>query len=120
MTFEVPLVSDKISILALSERYPTYYDLCLAEANKKTCCYSATGTFPGITHSGDNNSGNDLLQYVKINEKKLDDKEKCVFISGFRSTKITRFLGTNPALLVANHADKVDAPRYLLMSQYEC
>jgi hypothetical protein len=92
----------------VSERYPTYYDFCLADADRNTCCYSANNTFKGISHSGDNCSGNDLLQYVKIDKASFSaTKEYCVFISGFRSTKITRFLGTNPALLVANHNDKV-------------
>ena len=30
-----------------------------------------------------------------------------MFISGYQSTRITRFLGTHPALLVANHVEKV-------------
>jgi hypothetical protein len=47
------------------------------------------------------------LDYVKINKDTLTDQEICVFISGYQSTRITRFLGTNPALLVADHVDKV-------------
>jgi hypothetical protein len=31
-----------------------------------------------------------------------------VFISGYQSTHITRFLGTHPALLVADHVEKVN------------
>lgn len=107
LTFKIPIKSNRISIFAVSERIPTYYDFCIANAESSSCCYSAVDTFKGITHSGDVCTRNDLLQYVKINETSLDETEYCVFISGFQSTKITRFLGTNPALLVANYEDKV-------------
>ncbi|OQE06252.1 hypothetical protein PENVUL_c019G02291 [Penicillium vulpinum] len=106
-TFEIPIVSGQIMLLAISERKPTYYDFCLADESYNTCCYNTRSTFPGIKHSGDNNSGYDLLQYVKINKNTLTEKEICVFISGFHLTPITRFLGTSPALLVADHVDKV-------------
>jgi hypothetical protein len=100
-------VSDQITILAVSERTPTYYDFCFADASCNSCCWVARNTFPGITHSGDLLYQNDLLDYVKINKDTLTEKEICVFISGFQSTLITRFLGTNPALLVADHVEKV-------------
>jgi hypothetical protein len=48
---------------------------------------------------------------VKIDKESLTDKEICVFISGYQSTHITRFLGTDPALLVADHVDKVTSPK---------
>lgn len=86
---------------------PTYYDFCFADAEFNACCWLARDTFPGITHSGDLLNGKDLLDYVKINKEMLTEKEICVFISGFQITRITRFLGTHPALLVANHVDKV-------------
>lgn len=106
-TFKIPIVSDQITILAVSERTPTYYDFCFADALCNACCWLARVTFPGITHSGDILNGQDLLDYVKINKHTLTEKEICVFISGYQSTLITRFLGTNPALLVADHVDKV-------------
>ncbi|OXN09480.1 hypothetical protein V6000_004814 [Aspergillus fumigatus] len=106
-TFKVPIVSDQITILAVSERTPTYYDFCFADESCNTCCWLARNTFPGITHSGDILNGQDLLDYVTINKDTLTEKEICVFISGYRSTLITRFLGTYPALLVADHVDKV-------------
>src|ERR1700712_3298513 len=106
-TFKIPIVSDQITILAVSERTPTYYDFCFADASCNTCCWLARDTFSGITHSGDILNGQDLLDYVKINNASLTEKEICVFISGYQSTRITRFLGTNPALLVADHVDKV-------------
>lgn len=96
-----------MTIFAVSERMPTYYDFCLADARNNACCYSANDTFKGITHSGDRCSGNDLLQYVKFVTRNLSEEEYCVFISGFQSVRITRFLGTHPALLVANHEEKV-------------
>ncbi|KAH8649256.1 hypothetical protein BX600DRAFT_111958 [Xylariales sp. PMI_506] len=105
-TFTVPIVSGQITILAVSERTPTYYDFCFADASYNACCWLARTTFPGITHSGDILNGRDLLDYVKI-DNSLTDKEICVFISGYQSTQITRFLGTDPALLVANHVDKI-------------
>ncbi|KAE9364437.1 hypothetical protein N431DRAFT_563742 [Stipitochalara longipes BDJ] len=106
-TFKIPIVSDQITILAVSERTPTYYDFCFADASCNACCWVARNTFAGITHSGDLLHQNDLLDYVRINKDSLTEKEICVFISGFQSTLITRFLGTNPALLVADHVEKV-------------
>ncbi|KAJ5826555.1 hypothetical protein N7447_003318 [Penicillium robsamsonii] len=106
-TFKIPIVSGQITLLAVSERTPTYYDFCFADASSNVCCWNAEHTFPGITHSGDLYVENDLLDYVRINKDSLTEKELCVFISGFNSTPITRFLGTHPALLVADHVDKV-------------
>lgn len=94
-------------ILAVSERKPTYYDFCVADASYNACCWSAQNTFPGITHSGDITNGQDLAQYLKINRETPTEQELCVFISGYELTPITKFLGTHPALLVADHADKV-------------
>jgi hypothetical protein len=53
---------------------------------------------------------------VKINKSSLTQKEICVFISGYQSTHITRFLGTHPALLVADHVDKVSSETSLFSS----
>jgi hypothetical protein len=106
-TFKIPIVSGEITILAVSERTPTYYDFCFADASYNACCWLARNTFSGINHSGDLLNGQDLLDYVRIDKDSLTDKEICVFISGYQSTQITRFLGTNPALLVADHVDKV-------------
>lgn len=106
-TFRVPLVHNEITILAVSERTPTYYDFCFADAECNACCWLERETFPGISHSGDLLHGNDLLDYVRIKPDTLTDKDICVFISGYTKTKITRFLGTHPALLVADNVDKV-------------
>ncbi|KAL4937619.1 hypothetical protein BDV06DRAFT_70172 [Aspergillus oleicola] len=106
-TFKIPIVSDEITIFAVSERTPTYYDFCFADASCNTCCFNARNTFPGISHSGDILHGRDFLAHVKLNKESLTEKEICVFISGYQKTLITRFLGTNPALLVADHVDKV-------------
>lgn len=113
-------VHGRPTILAVSERNPTYYDLCLADpSNNRTSCYSARNTFQGVVHSGDINHGSDLLHTIKIYSGAEDQRvaaaaarhgnesELCVFISGFQYTKITRFLGTHPALLVADHEAKV-------------
>lgn len=113
-TFKIPIVSGEITILAVSERTPTYYDFCFADASCNACCWLARNTFPGITHSGDILNGQDLLDYVKINKDTLTEKEICVFISGYQYTHITRFLGTDPALLVADHVDKVSLTIFLL------
>ncbi|KAM0544194.1 hypothetical protein ACHAPJ_011945 [Fusarium lateritium] len=106
-TFKVPIVSGEITILAVSERTPTYYDFCFADAECNACCWLERDTFSGISHSGDILNGNDLLDYVKIYKERLTEKPICVFISGYQKTRITRFLGTNPALLVADHVDKI-------------
>ncbi|KAH8881092.1 hypothetical protein GQ53DRAFT_668385 [Thozetella sp. PMI_491] len=107
-TFRVPIVRNQITILAVSERTPTYYDFCFADASCNACCwiYDARTTFSGITHSGDILNGNDLLDYVRI-DNSLTKKEICVFISGYRITQISRFLGTHPALMVADHVEKI-------------
>ncbi|KAL4967197.1 uncharacterized protein BDV14DRAFT_170184 [Aspergillus stella-maris] len=106
-TFKIPIVSGQITIFAVSERTPTYYDLCFADASYNTCCFNATYTFKGINHSGDITTGQDFLAHVTLDQEKLTDKKICVFISGYEYTRITRFLGTHPALLVADHVDKV-------------
>ncbi|KAK6205725.1 hypothetical protein LQW54_008305 [Pestalotiopsis sp. IQ-011] len=106
-TFQIPIVSGQITILAVSELTPTYYDFCFAGASCNACCWLARNTFPGITHSGDVINGRDLLDYVRIDKDRLTDKEICIFISGYQSTQITRFQGTYPALLVADHVDKL-------------
>ncbi|KAL2704854.1 hypothetical protein AAEP93_000104 [Penicillium crustosum] len=106
-TFKVPIVSDEIIILAVSERTPTYYDFCVADASYNACCWIAKHTFPGITHSGDITNGQDLAQYLKLKRETATEEELCVFISGYELTPITKFLGTHPALLVADHVDKV-------------
>ncbi|KAH6961951.1 hypothetical protein BKA56DRAFT_498721 [Ilyonectria sp. MPI-CAGE-AT-0026] len=106
-TFKIPIVSDQITILAVSERTPTYYDFCFADAVCNACCWLARNTFSGITHSGDLLNHQDLLDYVRINKELFTEREICVFISGYQKTQITRFLGTDPALMVADHVDKI-------------
>ncbi|KAL4955377.1 hypothetical protein BDW69DRAFT_160767 [Aspergillus filifer] len=106
-TFKIPIVSGQITIFAVSERTPTYYDLCFADASYNTCCYNARHTFKGINHSGDINNGRDFLAHVKLDHERLTENKICVFISGYEYTRITRFLGTHPALLVADHVDKM-------------
>ncbi|OAA74492.1 hypothetical protein LEL_08073 [Akanthomyces lecanii RCEF 1005] len=105
-TFKVPISSGNITILAVSTLEPTYWDFCFADAQCNTCCWIARDTFTGIGHSGDIIQDRDLLDYVKIDEATLTDKEIGIFISGYRTTAITRFLGTYPALLVADHVEK--------------
>jgi hypothetical protein len=105
-TFKIPIASSKISILAVSERYPTYYDLCFGDEKRKTSCWCSTTTIAGMTHSGDKTTGNDLLQYATLDGNTMTEEPICVFISGFRRTQITRFLGTHPALMVADHDEK--------------
>lgn len=114
-TFKIPIVSGQITILAVSERTPTYYDFCFADADCNACCWLARHTFPGITHSGDILNGQDLLDYVRIDKSTLTEKEICVFISGYQVTRLTRFLGTSPALLVADHEDKVCLELFLTL-----
>ncbi|KAF5608271.1 uncharacterized protein FSUBG_4807 [Fusarium subglutinans] len=106
-TFKIPIVSGQITILAVSERTPTYYDFCFADNDCNTCCWLERTTFSGIKHSGDILYGQDLLDYVRIDNHTLTEKPICVFISGYTKTRITRFLGTNPALMVADHVDKI-------------
>ncbi|KAK4212030.1 hypothetical protein QBC37DRAFT_425840 [Rhypophila decipiens] len=106
-TFRIPIVSGEIAMLAVSVRDPTYYDFCFADKDCNACCWLARDTFPGITHSGDILNGQDLLDYIRIDGRKLTQKEICFFISGYQKTKITRFLGTHPAVLLADHVDKI-------------
>ncbi|KAF8854905.1 hypothetical protein BDZ45DRAFT_656052 [Acephala macrosclerotiorum] len=105
-TFKVPIESGKIAVLAVSERHPTYYDLCVADAACKTACYSATTSFIGMVHSGDIKQGKDLLHHIKIDERLESEKEFAVFVSGFRCTKLTRFRDRNPVVMIVNHAEK--------------
>ncbi|CAG1991636.1 unnamed protein product [Fusarium graminearum] len=105
-TFKIPISDNKISILAVSERYPTYYDLCFADEKGSTSCWICSEIIPGLKHSGDRVNGNDVLHYATLDKDKLTEEPICVFISGFRGTQITRFLGTHPALMVADHEKK--------------
>ncbi|KAM0281264.1 hypothetical protein ACHAO9_010792 [Fusarium lateritium] len=106
-TFKIPVVSGNITILAVSELTPTYYDFCFSDEDCNSCCWLARDTFSGITHSGDLINNKDLLDYVRLDAEKLTHKPIGVFISGYQKTQITRFLGTNPALMVADHVDKI-------------
>ncbi|KAJ1326191.1 hypothetical protein MN608_07636 [Microdochium nivale] len=110
-TFSVPVVTgrDNMTILVVSERKPTYYDLCLADSAGNTSCYSARTTFHGFAHSGDIGHDSTLLHHIKLHDHDMDSAAEplCVFISGFQYTRITAFLGTHPALLVADHAAKM-------------
>ncbi|KAF5025516.1 hypothetical protein F66182_2421 [Fusarium sp. NRRL 66182] len=106
-TFKVSIEAKKISLLVVSELTPTYYDFCLADQEYNACCWNAQRSISGIRHSGDVSHGPNLLQYVTLDKASLTTKPVCVFISGYDKTRITRFLGTDPALLVANHADKI-------------
>lgn len=106
-TFEVPLVNDSITIFAVSKRAPTYYDLCIADSGHKTSCYSATTTFPGLIHSGDNNNGSFLLQHIKVNTATLQETEYVIFVSGYSHNLLTKYKAENPLVLVAHHRDKV-------------
>ncbi|KAH8592190.1 hypothetical protein B0O99DRAFT_663354 [Bisporella sp. PMI_857] len=103
--FKIPLVNGKIHIFAVSQRTPTYYDLCIGDSGNKTSCYNATNTFAGIHHSGDINSGNNLLQYLKIRDN-LDDTPRTVFVSGYSYTALSRYRDYNPLVLVADHQTK--------------
>ncbi|KAF5618652.1 hypothetical protein F52700_12172 [Fusarium sp. NRRL 52700] len=106
-TFKIPIVSGQITILAVSERTPTYYDFCFADEDCNTCCWLERTTFSGIKHSGDLLNNQDLLDYVRIDNDTLTEKPICVFISGYTKTRITRFLGSHPALMVADNVDKI-------------
>ncbi len=106
-TLKVPVDPTKIAILAVSERYPTYYDLCVADAACNTTCYSATRSFAGMDHSGDINDRSDLLHHIKIDHRVESGKEFAVFVSGYSHTRLTKFQERNPVVMVANHAEKV-------------
>lgn len=106
-TFRVPLVKNKISILAVSIREPTYWDFCFADAEGNATCWLAQDTIKGMRHSGDILNGKDLLDYVTMDPDALTDKDICVFISGYQITHISRFLGTHPALMVVDQVQKV-------------
>lgn len=87
-TFKVPIDSDKIAILAVSEMHPTYYDLCVADATCKTTCYGATATFTGMRHSNDITHDSYLLHCIKLDKERLQaGKEFAIFVSGFQYTK---------------------------------
>jgi hypothetical protein len=96
-TFKVPIVSGEIAILAVSELTPTYYDFCIADKDCNVCCWLARDTFPGVTHSGDLIHQGDLLDYIKIDAGRLTERELAVFISGYQTTRLTRY-ATSPGI----------------------
>jgi hypothetical protein len=83
-TFKVPIEADKIAILAVSECYPTYYDLCVADAECHITCYNAPTSFTGMTHSSDINKDDNLLQHIKVNQQLDSGKDFAVLVSGYR------------------------------------
>ena len=106
-TFKVPLVSGEITIFAVSEMIPTFYDLCIADSNYKTICYAARSQFPGLTHSGDVNTGQLLLHHITATSVTLQEEEYVVFVSGYQNTRLTEYKAKNPLVLIANHTEKV-------------
>ena len=100
-------MKNEIALLAVSERTPTYFDFCMGDKLSNTCCWAARNTFPGITHSGDILHGNDLLDYIRVNEDLSSENDIAIVISGFQYTCLTRFQGSNPVVMVANHEEKV-------------
>ncbi|TVY44956.1 hypothetical protein LOCC1_G004792 [Lachnellula occidentalis] len=106
-TFKIPIVSGRIAIFVVSELTPTYYDFCIADAGRNVCCWLSRDTFAGVRHSGDCVVKRDFLAYITIDAEKLTDKELAIFISGYMGTRLTRFLGSNPAVLIANNVDKL-------------
>ena len=105
-TFEIPIIDDEIHIFAVSQRTPSYYDLCIADSEQNTSCYSATNTFKGLAHSGDINKGNILLQHIKISSS-LDETARTVFVSGYKYNKLKNYKAYNPVVLIVNHKTKV-------------
>lgn len=85
-TFEIPILDGEIHIFAVSERTPSYYDLCIADAEQKTSCFQSKNTFKGLTHSGDVNMGRMLLQHIKVSSD-LDETARAVFVSGYQYNK---------------------------------
>lgn len=105
-TFKVPIHDNEIHIFAVSQRTPSYYDLCLGTAQSQTACWCARSTFAGITHSGDNNSGNTLLQHMRFVAGAMDELPRTVFVSGYDYNKLRNYKAYNPLVLVANHKAK--------------
>lgn len=87
----------------------------MADVECNTCCWAYRETFPGIKHSGDIIHNNDLLDFIKISEELSTEKDIAIVISGYQYTKLARFQGSNPVVMVANHTEKVKLqPRPLL------
>lgn len=105
-TFNVPIVDGEIHIFAVSAHQPTYYDLCVGEAECRTCCFQAPRSIPGISHSSDVLRENVLLQHMKLDGSKLDEEARAVFVSGYSYTALHKYKVHNPLVLVANHYTK--------------
>lgn len=104
-SFEVPIVDELVHIFAVSVREPSYYDLCVGDSDYNTCCYSTRHTFKGITHSGDCNASNVLLQHIKLTPA-MDETPRAVFVSGYSNHALHTYKKRNPLVLVANHSTK--------------
>lgn len=104
-SFEVPIVNGLIHIFAVSVKEPTYYDLCVGDSEARTCCFKARNTFKGMTHSGDCNAHNVLLQHIQLNAN-LDETPHAVFVSGYHNHALHQYKKRNPLVLVANHSTK--------------
>ncbi|KAJ4397883.1 hypothetical protein N0V93_002120 [Gnomoniopsis smithogilvyi] len=104
-TFHVPIIDGLIHIFAVSVRDPTYYDLCVGDSTCRCCCYEACHTFEGIEHSGDCESGNVLLEYIKL-DSALEETPRTIFVSGYHNHALHKYKKRNPMVLVANHSTK--------------
>jgi len=105
----VDLQTTKPTIFALSERKPTYYDLAIGNDHSDNLCFdhanSTNRRLKGIFHSGDLNSGNDLLHTITFDED-LQDESFAFFVSGYTLKKLSLYAPQNPAVMIADHVAK--------------
>ncbi|KAF3909038.1 hypothetical protein ABW21_db0200935 [Orbilia brochopaga] len=105
---EVPFVHDEKAIVVLSVREPTYYDFCIGNADGDMILYCGAihTNLPGMRHSGDKNTNNNLLHYVTFSDA-VNEEPFGLFVSGYSYNSLFKYKPQNPAVTIADHVAKI-------------
>ncbi|KAF3940945.1 hypothetical protein ABW19_dt0205444 [Dactylella cylindrospora] len=105
---EIPFVPGERMIVVLSVRQPTYYDFCLGNSNGDMILFSNLNhaNLPGLSHSGDNNNGTNLLHSVEMKEG-MNEQPFALFVSGYSNNSLHLYKPQNPAVTICDHVSKI-------------
>ncbi|CAF0925392.1 unnamed protein product [Didymodactylos carnosus] len=105
--FILNLIDNKLpTIIAISEIYPTYFDLglCSNDSNSRCLDYSCRNV-DNLIHSGDVNIGNSLLHCIS---GQFNNRMKYVtIISGYSNTPLYRYIERRPIVTIIDHEKKI-------------
>ncbi|CAF1497431.1 unnamed protein product [Rotaria sordida] len=108
--FILNLIDDKLpTIIAISDIFPTYFDLGLCSKNSIPICLDySRRTLDNLKHSGDitiaSRTGNSLLHCIS---GKFNSGMKYVtIISGYTNTPLYRYIERRPIVIILDHEKK--------------